>query len=628
MNIYPPGAQIAGQYEVVGRPLMGGMGIVYLCLEHQSGLPVALKTFRPEFLPDRAARDRFLREGTTWVNLGSHPHIVRCYLVIQPGVGLEVYLVLELVAKEPGRADASLRSWLMPDRPLPLEQALLFALQIARAMTHATAVIPDFVHRDLKPENVLVGRDKLPSMGVNRLRVTDFGLAAALETSGAGRRAAEDDEPESSARLGRTQLTRGVVGTPLYMAPEQWRGEEVTVHTDIYALGCILYEMLAGHRMVEGQSIMELERAHCAGELRPLPDGMSGAVAEVVEWCLAWEPGARYGSWEEVEEALGAAYAEVTGHAAPGPEPTGALFRAERVAGGWSYSEIGYSYLGIGKPKIAAGYLERAVEIGREEEDQRLKSAALSHLGIAYRLQGELKQALTVTKQALMINREIGNMISMVPTLTNLGECYRQLGWLEEAIRCQQQSLAIAYRVGDREGQGIALGNLGSCYYQLGHWEKAVHTLKEAMVSYREIGDRHGEMIALGNLGNCYLQTGCPEDAVRYQTQSLAIAREIGDRTGEGNALGNLGNCYRQLGWLEEAQEAWRASVVVKEEIGNVIGIANTYFNLSCMLVQQGQLQEALPLAERAAQIWIRSGVAQDAQDARQLVAQIRAAMR
>jgi serine/threonine protein kinase len=86
---------------VAGRPLMGGMGIVYLCLDHGNDKrPVALKTFKPEYLPDRAARDRFLREGTTWVNLGAHPHIVRCHRVFQPGNAIEVYLVLELVANK------------------------------------------------------------------------------------------------------------------------------------------------------------------------------------------------------------------------------------------------------------------------------------------------------------------------------------------------------------------------------------------------------------------------------------------------------------------------------------------------------------------------------------------------
>ncbi|PKO20917.1 MAG: serine/threonine protein kinase, partial [Chloroflexi bacterium HGW-Chloroflexi-1] len=94
MNLYPSGARIAGRYEVAGRPLMGGMGIVYLCFDHDEQRPVALKTFRHEFLPDRAARDRFLQEGETWVRLGKHPHIVQAYTVVRIGDGREVYLVL------------------------------------------------------------------------------------------------------------------------------------------------------------------------------------------------------------------------------------------------------------------------------------------------------------------------------------------------------------------------------------------------------------------------------------------------------------------------------------------------------------------------------------------------------
>jgi serine/threonine protein kinase len=163
---------------------MGGMGIVYLCHDHEEDRPVALKTFKPEYLPDRATRDRFLREGDTWVRLGRHSHIVRAYRVERVGHGLEVFLVLELVAKEQGRKDASLRSWLTPGQPLPVAQALLFGLQITRGMAQATAAIPGLVHRDLKPENVLVGSDRLSNVDINRLRVTDFGLAGVLLASG------------------------------------------------------------------------------------------------------------------------------------------------------------------------------------------------------------------------------------------------------------------------------------------------------------------------------------------------------------------------------------------------------------------------------------------------------------
>ena len=81
MDILPPGTRI-GQYEIASQPMMGGMGVVYFALDHgNDGRPVAIKTFRPELLPNREARDRFLREGTAWIELGSHPHIVRCYKV-------------------------------------------------------------------------------------------------------------------------------------------------------------------------------------------------------------------------------------------------------------------------------------------------------------------------------------------------------------------------------------------------------------------------------------------------------------------------------------------------------------------------------------------------------------------
>lgn len=123
---------------------------------------------------------------------------------------------------------------------MPLEQALLFALQIARGMQYATEKIHGFVHRDLKPENILVGADKLPETNVNRLRITDFGLVKTIADSGVSVTTSDAEKFEPT----QIQFTQGV-GTPLYMAPEQWRDEPVGVFTDIYAFGCILYEMLS-----------------------------------------------------------------------------------------------------------------------------------------------------------------------------------------------------------------------------------------------------------------------------------------------------------------------------------------------------------------------------------------------
>ena len=622
VKVYPPGTRIAGRYEIAGRPLVGGMGIVYVCLDHEENRPVALKTFRPEYLSNRAARDRFLREGTHWVDLGRHPHVVRCYRVLH--IDPEVYLVLELVAKEQGHDDASLRPWLIPGHPLPVEQALLFALQIARGMKHAVATIPGFVHRDLKPENVLVGADKLsnanlPGAGVNRLRVTDFGLASALQ-------AIQTSKVSETLKVsvGRTQLTRGIVGTPLYMAPEQWHGERVTAATDVYALGCVLYEMLAGQRAAAGHSLAALRRAHCAGDLRPLPSNLSEPVRALLVRCLALEPGERYGGWAEVEAALCAAFQAVTGRPAPPAEPAAALDRAERVQAGWSYSEIGASYLDIGKAEVAAGYFERARETGQAEEERQLEANALNRLGEAYRNQGDAQRAIGYYKQSLEIVREIGGRHGEGAALGNLGLAYAALGDAHRAIGYYEQSLEIDREIGDRRGEGAVLNNLGIAYKNLGDVRRAIRYYEQSLEIKRETGDRRGKGHALGNLGEAYRILGDTRRAIGYYEQSLEIVREIGDRRGEGQALGNLGSAYKNLGDARRAIRCCEQSLTIQREIGDIHGVAINSFNMAFLYIQQGEPSRALELAQEAARVFTQIGHAHHAQRAQQLVAQLR----
>jgi tetratricopeptide (TPR) repeat protein len=679
MPFYPSGTRIAGRYEVAGAPLLGGMGIVYLCFDHQEQRPVALKTFRPEYLPDRAARDRFLQEGETWVRLGKHPHIVRCYQVFQDSPRPEVYLALELIAKEEGRRDASLRAWLTPGRPLPVEQALLIALQIVRGLSHAAAAIPGFVHRDLKPENVLVGADRLSNAAINRVRVTDFGLVKGL----------------------RTEQSNALVGTPLYMAPEQWAGADVTAQADIYALGCILGEMLTGRMLVQGQTLAELRRAHQGGQALAAARAAPADLAELLGRCLAPEPAGRYADWGAVEAALAAAYRTVTGQPPPGPEPVGALSRAERVAAGWSYNDMGVSCSEMGNAQAAMGYFQKAHQVGLAEKEPRLVGAGLTHLGNAYERLGDVRRAIGYYEQALAIHQEIGdrggegtalgnmgnihadlgdarraisyyeqalailreisNRRGEGATLGNLGEAYRQLGDARRAIGYFEQALAILQEIGDRGGEGNALGNLGGAYLLLGDARRAIGYFEQALAIHQEIGNRGGEGATLGNLGEAYRQLGDARRAIGYFEQALAIAREIGDRGGEGNRLGNLGVAYWQLGdarraigYYEQALAIRRAigdrrgegndlanlgiayknlgdarqavsyyeqALTIDREIGDLNGVAMDAFNMALLYTQQGDRQRALPLAQEAARLFTQIGHAGNIQQAQQLVA-------
>mgnify|MGYP000901445190 FL=1 len=598
-RIYRSGDTILGRYEVVGEPLKGGMGIVYICVDQQQDLPVALKTFKPEYLPDRATRDRFLREGTTWMNLGAHPHIVRCYEVIRDATGLEVFLALEPIAKEQGREDASLRSWLFRGYPLPPETALLFVLQIARGMQHAVARVPGFVHRDLKPENVLVGADRLPDTTINRLRVTDFGLASVIQEARSKRQNVGGAKQEASA-IRHTQLTHGAVGTPLYMAPEQWTGQPVGVYTDVYALGCILYEMLTGYTAAAGDNPDDLARAHCAGNLRPLPESTPTPVRYILQRCLAFNPGDRYTDWENLEFVLASAYAAIAGHAAPSPVNAMTSSLEERIQVGWSYNAIGLSYLDIGKAKVAMSYFGQALAISCEIGDRYGEGTVLGNLGNAYADLGDARYAIKYYGQALAIAREIGNRRGEGGALGNLGVAYTDLGDVRHAIEYFEQALAIAREIGDRHGEGSSLSNLGVAYANLGDLQHAIGYHKLALVVRREIGDRRGEGNDLVNLGSAYAQLGDVEHAIEYFKQALAITREIGDRRGEGGALGNLGVAYADLNDARRAIEYYEQALAIQREIGNQHGEGTVLGNLGTAYADLDDARHAIEYFEQA----------------------------
>jgi serine/threonine protein kinase len=666
VNIHLPGDRIAGRYEVASRPLMGGMGIVYLCYDHQADRPVALKTFRPEYLPDREARDRFLREGTVWVSLGKHPHIVCAYGVEYIGDGREVYLVLELVSKEKGHEDASLRSWLKPWKPLSVDQTILFTVQIVRALQHAAALIPGFVHRDLKPENVLVGADRLTSVDINRIRVTDFGLASVAPSSSPEILAFESSLEKPASRLRRTQLTRGIVGTPLYMAPEQWKGEGVSVQTDMYALGCIVYEMVAGQPAVNGSSVETLMQAHCRGDIRPLKNVASRHLAQFGQRCLALDPKGRYRNWEEVERALEIAYRSTTQKALPEIERTEKSGWAERVALGHSQDRIGLSYLDIGKAKVALGYFQRALEISTREGALRLEAVAQGNLGQAYLDLGEAQRAIGYFRQCLAIARSIGDPLAQASALNNVGNAYAALGDLQRGIIYHEECLDYYRKSGDRGGEGSALNNLGTAYEEMGdarraigYYEKALSIFREigdrrmegnaqlnlglayaalgdlrgaigycerALAVSREIGDRKREGNALGSLGRAHAASGDLQRAIGYYEQALAVSREIGDRNGEGVDLGNLGLAYVALGDSRLAIVYYEQALAIRRDIGDLGGMATDLFNMALVYARQGEQVRALSLAQESARLSTLMGHVGDAQQAHLLVAQLQSA--
>ncbi|MBK8985551.1 MAG: tetratricopeptide repeat protein [Chloroflexi bacterium] len=585
---------IAGRYEVVSQ-LTGGMGLVYLCRDEQTSELVALKTFKPEYLSHRIARDLFLREGTMWVELGSHPNIVRAHRVERIGDGREVYLVLEWIVQPKGKDNPSLRAWLRPGRPLRLQQALTFALHITRGMKYATRRIPGLVHRDLKPENVLIGHDEIA-------RVTDFGLASTL--TGVGAEIAT--LPQAREYSLRTQLTQGVVGTPLYMAPEQWLQQPTDARADIYALGCILYEMLSGHFAADGQDKNEIRDIHLSGSIKAPPSLLPREVIFFLRNCLMVNPEQRYRDWQVLENALIDVYRRVVDGDVPSERLSGDTTRLERVALGQSYNSMGMSYLDIGKLDVAVMYFEQAIMIARAEKSLTLESTGLGNLGLAYRAMGFTERAVEFHEEQLSIAYEIGDRAEQARSLGELGRDFRALGDARRAIRFHEQQLAIARELGDRYKEAAALDSLALTYQQLGSVDRAVALNKETLAIAKEIGDQVRVKSVLSNMGRIYLEDGEAKEAVALFKQSLDISYQLGDRVGEGEAYGDLGDLYHSLGQMDRAVELYKRALQIaqeakngRKEVENLCRLGDLYLDAGDTEKAESFFQSALAVAQQ-----------------------------
>ncbi len=261
----------------------GGMATVYLVHDLKHDRPVALKVMHPE-LSAALGPERFLREVRTTARL-QHPHILP---VLDSGEDQgQLWYTMPYVRGE------SLRDRLRREVQLPLDAALDLARQVAFALDHAHR--EGVVHRDLKPENILLSE--------GQALVADFGVAKALTA-----------DPE--AQLTETGMA---VGTPAYMSPEQGSGGQVDARSDIYALGCVLYEMLAGEPPFTGptpQAIVAKRLYSSAPSVRQLRPMVLGAVDDAIRRALAVVPADRFTGGAEFAQALAQ---PLTYPAAPAP---------------------------------------------------------------------------------------------------------------------------------------------------------------------------------------------------------------------------------------------------------------------------------------------------------------------
>src|SRR5438067_6648457 len=273
------GELIAGRYELEELVGSGGMSSVYRARDRLLERAVALKILHEQFTRDDDYVERFRREARAVAQL-AHPNIVT---VIDRGEqeGRQ-FIVFEYVD------GMNLKELMTQEGPLSPREAIELALQVARGLSFAHD--QGLVHRDVKPQNVLLDGD-------GRAKVTDFGIAHAVDVDG-------------------MTITGTIMGTSNYIAPEQARGQPVDEQTDVYSLGCVLYELLAGEVPFDGDNFVAVAMRHVndpVPSVREVRPGVPPHLDWAIRCAMAKDHGERFDSMADFAAELEACHAELDG---------------------------------------------------------------------------------------------------------------------------------------------------------------------------------------------------------------------------------------------------------------------------------------------------------------------------
>ena len=257
-----------GRYQIVEEIASGGQATVYRARDADLERVVALKVLHPHLSADPQYLERFLREARMAASL-NHPNVVIIYEVGRDG---QHFIAMELLPQ-------SLHSLIHAEGSLPVDRAMDICRQTALGLQSAHE--QGIIHRDIKPQNILLGSD-------GTAKVTDFGIARAADLS----------------TMTRTGM---LMGTPHYMSPEQAKGGRVDTRTDVYSMGCVLYQMLMGEVPFKADTPLAVIRQHIEERPRPVRSVRSevpAAVERVVARCMEKDPGRRYQTPQQIALAL------------------------------------------------------------------------------------------------------------------------------------------------------------------------------------------------------------------------------------------------------------------------------------------------------------------------------------
>jgi tetratricopeptide (TPR) repeat protein/predicted Ser/Thr protein kinase len=594
-------------YRIVEKLGEGGMGVVYVAEDTLLGRRVAIKTLTAaRGLGEQHFRSRFLREARAISKL-SHPHIATIYDYGETDDD-QPYIVMELV-------NGSTLGELMRKEELTIPRAIEIIKQVAEALAEAHR--HGIIHRDIKPSNIAINER-------GNVKVLDFGLAKEIEIG--------PSDPEAQTRLN-TQTREGViVGTPMYLSPEQALGIDVDARSDLFSLGGLLYECIAGRPAFAGRTAAEI----CAKVIRddpPAPSQFNSSVSPELDRitlkALAKKSEARFQTADEMIAALDSAQAALQTRGsdrtvtrlispASGTHPTGAIatfsdiFRRPRLSIGWVAAGLILLAVAI----LAVYHFTRATLPPPKPEAQQLYDKGLAAL-----------QESAYFKASRLFERAVAVDDKFALAHARLAEAYTELDY---ADRAKDQMLSASRLVTDRS----VLDKTTALYFDAIS-STVARDMPAAITAYQQITKlKANDAAAYLDLGRAHenhdevdkaveqyskaaeLDHNNPAPPLRLavlygRRQELANSNAEFDKAeslykdnqnfeGSSEVFYQRGYLFAQMSKIPEARKAAEQSLNVAKTADNKFQQVRALLLLSTIAYSSGKTEEAQPLATQA----------------------------
>jgi tetratricopeptide (TPR) repeat protein/tRNA A-37 threonylcarbamoyl transferase component Bud32 len=626
----PPAGEHIGAYQVLRLIAEGGMGKVYLAARADDVYQklVAIKLVRTDFAKSDIAAMRFRSERQILATL-DHPNIAR---LLDGGVTTKgvPYLVMEFVDGIPITEYCSTHH-------LSAEERLRLFSTVCTAVEYAHKNL--VVHRDIKPANILVTAEGEP-------KLLDFGIAKLVDPD--------------LAEQARTRTVDRMM-TPEYASPEQIRGDSITTSTDVYALGVLLYELLAGRRpfQLETRSPFEVAREICeveptapsvackANPLLAVPDAqhvLAGELDNIVLMAMRKEPARRYVS---VGAFAGDVQAYLSGYPVHARTDTwsyrsGKFVRRHRtavaLAGLMVLSLIGFS-IGMGllakranrerttarrEAQLLASIFQAATpdqarghEItARELLDQgaarverelagepEMQATMLDNIGESYLRLGAYDRGQEILQRAYDLRKRAGHNLDFASTETSLATALRLQGKYDQAEPLFRDGLKIRQAKLGSNDQLVAdsLSGLGECLYLEDHFSEAEPVLRQALDVNRKLNPSSG-VDTRNYLALVLERSGNYPEAVQLLREALDVSQRHNDTDSPdyANTMHNLAGALMDAGDLSEAEDMERQDLALRRKIlGNDHpDLGYPLNNLGWLLLEKGEPEAARPALE------------------------------